>query len=382
MTHVLHLSTWHPVIDDVAGLFVLEQCAALRALEIKTGLIFSRIQGARGLTVGRVARGIPGFVRFDAPVPTLGFKSWNVPGLAPFVPRVNEWMLRNRYAAYAHAFGKPDILHAHVALEGGSAARRIAAQAGIDYVVTEHSSEVLNGIATSARQKAAARIYREARYVLAVSEVLAERIAQICPAARIRVVGNLVRSSVFARRLTGRILGDRIKIVSICSLSPNKRMHIAIQALLELPETMRVRIDHHIVGEGPERAALEEQSRKGGLHTIFHGNLPHDRVMAVLAEADLFLHPSAYETFGVVIAEAMALGVPVVATRCGGPEGIVEPETGLLVEVDDIDAMRDAVGRMLNNLAEWRMRGDAIARRAHDRFHENNIAMAIAETYR
>ncbi len=273
------------------------------------------------------------------------------------------------------------FLHAHVALEAGPATRAIALRTGTDYVVTEHSSEILNGVASASRRELAAAVYRDARSVIAVSPVLAERILDICPAARVRVVGNLVRDEVFAMVRPRNDEDDCIRIVSIGALVGGKRLHHAIAALANLPPAIRERVVHTIVGDGPDRMMLENAARSGRVRTTFLGNQPHARAMAMLADADLLLHPSAFETFGIVLAEAMALGVPVVATRCGGPEGIVTNDTGRLVAVDDVPALTAAIAGVVGDIAVWRQRRQAIACRARTLYHEANIASAIARSY-
>lgn len=381
MTHALHLTTWHPYVDGVSGVFVLEQCAALHAMGGHVGLIFSRIKGLRGITYQSLRRGMPGFVRLNVPVPTFGFKSCNMPGMNRFVPCVNDLMLHNRYKAYERAYGRPDILHAHVGLGAGVAARRIAARIGRDYVVTEHSSEILNGCLAPDRKAAVRMVYAEARSVLAVSAVLAERITDICPFANVTVVGNMVRDSVFRLRHPEPKLGDRFTVVSISSLVPDKRIYQALVALAGLPPELKERVDYHVIGDGPERNRLRELARVGSIKTSFHGNVPHKKAMEMLSGADVLVHPSAFETFGVVLAEAMALGVPVVATRCGGPEDIVTNETGVLVPVDDIDALMSAIEDVLSHLDSWKARGNEIAEYAFARFHETAVCQAIMKAY-
>ena len=75
-----------------------------------------------------------------------------------------------------------------------------------------------------------------------------------------------------------------------------------------------------------QEKALTEQ-------VTFLGSLTREQVRQEVSEADAFVLSSEYETFGVVVIEALALGKPVIATRCGGPESIVVPSVGYLVEI-------------------------------------------------
>jgi glycosyltransferase involved in cell wall biosynthesis len=192
----------------------------------------------------------------------------------------------------------------------------------------------------------------------------------------------MVPGTVFALRTSARARDDSLKVFALSNLLPSKCVHNTIEALAGVSATFRNRVVLHVIGDGVERPRLEELARLRGLRTVFHGYLPHIEAMRLLAAADLLVHASAYETFGIVLAEAAALGVPVVATRCGGPQDVVGENSGLLVEVDDVAALRTGVDAVLGNLEYWRAQSDKISRCAYDRFHESRVAAAIADTYR
>ena len=382
MTHALHLTAWHPVIDGFSGVFVIEQCAALRSHGAQIGLIFSRIQGLRDMSPKRFLRGLPAMVHQSDPVPSFGFKSWNILGMNGCVQPFNSQMLSNRYSAYVRAHGSPDILHAHVAIESGVAARAISRRTGLDYVVTEHSTEILNGNMQSARINMARKVYADARCVIAVSRPLADRISNICPSANVVVINNLVRDGVFQLKRKYQNQSQTLRIVTIGALVAHKKTENAMLALSALPEALKTRIEHHIIGGGPDRQKLDELAAKNGVKTRFHGIISHLDAMAILSQADLLLHSSSYETFGVVLAEAMALGVPVIATRCGGPEFIVTEATGKLVPIDDIPALTQAVNEILNRMEHWRKQITAISQYAEKQYHEKHVSALILDTYR
>ncbi len=100
-----------------------------------------------------------------------------------------------------------------------------------------------------------------------------------------------------------------------------------------------------LVGDGPARRDL--QARFAGTNTRFMGYLKGERLSQAYASADMFVFPSALETFGLVVTEAMAAGLPVVASRVGGVCDVVqEGRTGYTFEVSDIDAMINGVARI------------------------------------
>jgi len=105
-----------------------------------------------------------------------------------------------------------------------------------------------------------------------------------------------------------------------------------------------------LVGDGPERSRVETLAREAGLaeHLEILGEL--DDVRGLLSVADAFLLPSAQESFGLAALEAMACGVPVVASRVGGlPEVITDGLTGYLRDPDDHEGMAAAVLDLLDD---------------------------------
>ena len=115
--------------------------------------------------------------------------------------------------------------------------------------------------------------------------------------------------------------------------------------------TVRLRI----VGDGPLRRDLQRQVRRLDLEdrVEFSGYLPRDQVPRELYRSHCLVMPSDLETFGLALVEAMACGRPVIATRCGGPEDIVTPETGLLIPAGDAEALYQAMRRMMDRYTDY-----------------------------
>jgi glycosyltransferase involved in cell wall biosynthesis len=131
-------------------------------------------------------------------------------------------------------------------------------------------------------------------------------------------------------------------------LHPQKSVDVAVRALALLPG------DAHLViaGEGPDRAALERLVDSLGLRqrVTFLGLVPHDDVPAVLRACDVSVLPSRYEELGTALVEAMACGVPVVASRTGGiPDVVRDGHNGLLAAPGDAAATAAALGRLLDD---------------------------------
>lgn len=137
-----------------------------------------------------------------------------------------------------------------------------------------------------------------------------------------------------------------------------------------------------LVGEGPERDNLEKLAHELGVapYVVLVGYTGH--AMEILAGSDIFVLPSRDEPFGRVTLEAMALKVPVIATRCGGsPELVSDNETGLLVSPDDVRELCAALQSISDDAAlRRRLVGNAYAS-TRSRFHIRHCVAAIENVY-
>jgi glycosyltransferase involved in cell wall biosynthesis len=162
---------------------------------------------------------------------------------------------------------------------------------------------------------------------------------------------------------------DRPLVGNVARLAPQKDHATLIEAARLLPEARFA-----IVGEGELRAELERRAR--GLTVVFTG--ARDDVPDLLASFDVFALPSLYEGLCVVVIEAQAAGVPVVATPVGGiRETVVDGETGLLVPPRDPPALAAAIRRLLDDRPAAEVMAAEAKRRVRARF---SIERMVEET--
>lgn len=130
-------------------------------------------------------------------------------------------------------------------------------------------------------------------------------------------------------------------------LGPQKALGVALQAIVDVPGVSLV-----VAGDGPERVALERQTRELGLDgcVSFLGSVPREQVLRLFHAADASVLPSAWENFPHTVVEALAVGCPVIATAVGGvPEVVKDGVNGLLVQPGDPAALGAAILRFFED---------------------------------
>jgi glycosyltransferase involved in cell wall biosynthesis len=179
----------------------------------------------------------------------------------------------------------------------------------------------------------------------AVTAALVERYH--LPASRLHELRNLVGVTPLARPVVRSATGD-VTALLLSRLVPAKGIDVAIESL-RVPDARRVRL--RIIGSGdPDtRAALIRLAAERGVteRVTFEDAVPPDAIAGPLAAADIFALPSRQENFGITLVQAMAAGLPIVASRTGGiPAVVAHEETALLVPPGDPAALGAALGRL------------------------------------
>lgn len=128
-----------------------------------------------------------------------------------------------------------------------------------------------------------------------------------------------------------------------------------------------------IGGDGNEYINLKNLIRELGLESqvTLLGSLDRNEVAQEMANCTCFVLASRYETFGVVFIEALSFGKPIIATKCGGPEGIINNSNGILVNVDDIEGLSKAMLDIKNNINLYD--SDSIKTYCKEKFSERAV---------
>lgn len=276
---------------------------------------------------------------------------------------------------------RPDVIHLHVGYPAGLAAVYGLIRWRSPLVYTEQAGPLDEKIlATRVARWSLPRVARRAQVGAPVSRFLARDMAAvgILP-RRVEILPNVVDIDVFGAEGTRRRNDGSITLIAAAMLVSGKGLADAIDAVALLHG--RGHAAHlTIAGDGPLRAALEAQaaSQEIAPYVRFTGMLNKSDLAAEMHQHDVFVMPSERETFSAVVVEAMAAGLPVVATRCGGPEELITSDTGLLVETGSPRALANAV---LEVVAEpGRFNGGPA--RVRDHYSVEAVADRLVELYR
>jgi glycosyltransferase involved in cell wall biosynthesis len=170
-------------------------------------------------------------------------------------------------------------------------------------------------------------------------------------------------------------------LLCVARLSPEKGITTIIEAMRHLPEGITL----NIAGEGPERESLTRQINYYNLQerVTLLGEVSKPEIEKLLTEADIFCQPSLQEGLGIAALEAMAAGLPVVASRVGGlVEVVIESETGLLVTAGDAAGFARAIATLLENPAEASQMGGAGRVRVEQQFTREAMLAQTEQFYR
>lgn len=171
----------------------------------------------------------------------------------------------------------------------------------------------------------------------------------------------------------------RPRVGFVGRLAAAKRPDLLVEAFARLPGTPHL----VLVGDGPLRGRLEALARRSpaSARITITGFVDHDAVPAVLSSLDVLVLPSVYEELGSVLTEALAAGLPVVASRVGGiPEVVDDGATGVLVPPDDVDALAGALRSLLEDPALRHRMASEARRRAED-WSWPQLAARVAAVY-
>ena len=302
--------------------------------------------------------------------------------------------LANRLVQVARAH-RLDIIHAHYAIPHAAAAylaRQIltsgpgAPTTAPRTITTLHGTDVTILGADPSYRETVAFCVDQSDAVTAVSASLRADTKRQMPVTHdITVIPNFVNIDVHRRRpdpaLRKRLCpAEERLVIHISNLRPVKQVSAVVRVFERIRTAVPARL--LIVGEGPELSRVEQLTSELGVaeHVELIGEAQD--IVGLLSVSDLFLLPSLQESFGLSALEAMACGVPVVASNAGGlPEVIVDGTTGFLHPPDDVAGMAASAIRILSDAALHARMAAEGERLARERFSADRIVPLYEALY-
>lgn len=292
---------------------------------------------------------------------------------------VNPWLLAGivkRILLRYFPEIKPVLIHSNVIFPCGIVANLLAQEYHSELIISEHWSKAEKLLKHPLYGKTALRVYLKNHMVITVSKFLAARIEAATGHKNIKVIPNIVNTSLFSYK--PKPVYDGINLVCTCvaTWKPPKRLELITDSLALFARESGCRVILNVVGRGPQTESLKMDEVPENLSIIRHGYLEKQEIASLLRGSHLFLHASEIETFSIVTAEALSTGTPVLVSDRGALPELVHEQNGLLAE---------------NNSASWnkkiceiinkRFDNELIAHENQARFSAEIIGKSILELY-
>lgn len=286
--------------------------------------------------------------------------------------------LKYLYNYVLKKYNKPDIVHSHF-LEISYTVGQVFVNKDIPLVMTEHLSSLNKSELTNYIKKIGKNTYSKFDEVIVVGKKLKENLFEHFN-IKAKVIPNIVDLSTFNyidNKLRDK---NKFKIVSVGSLNKRKDMLLLVESFSELIKKYN-NCELIIYGEGSEKEKIKEKIKECNLNesVYLRGLKPRNEISENMANADCFALASQVETFGVAYIEAMAMGLPVIATKSGGPENFMNKEVGLLIQPKNKNELVEALFYMYDNSSKYNKK--YINDYVKERFSSKIIGQKITNLY-
>lgn len=387
---ILVISTWLPARNNNSGIFVWEQVAALN----KRGGVEAKIMTFNYQSLKNYFKKVIGIEKkneslTDKYTPVVSCHTTNIFPIRFFSnpKKLQKKKImasaRKCFKNYITKFGKPDVIHHHGLSDYCYITYYLSKRFDVPYIITEHSpvwkSELttFNPYETTEEkmrmiENASARIAVSKHYKI-IYESLLNCEFTVVP----NMVADLFNDIPYRNKNFDK---KNFSYINIGSLIGYKGQHILLESFAEAAKEysgMKLKI----VGEGINLEKLKGIAKSKGIEdkVIFYGHQPRENILKLIDESNVLVVSSLKETFSIVTAEAFFRGKPVVATKCGGPEELINETNGLLCNVNDSASMASAMKNIYTNYINYD--GEKIRNDALSKYSEKIVVQKLIEIY-
>jgi len=372
--HILILPTAYPnIYNDHSSIFVQDQARALaKHKDIEVNVVGSIPISFKYIWEKKIFK----FGFFEYTNHKVKVKLFLFPSI-PKLRRFNNFIrfLLNKVMLKKMS-NDIDLIHVHNSV-AGEAALWCKNKFKIPYCVTEHSSAYARGLVKKYEMNMYKKIYQNAKCNIAVSKEFCRLLRKIFD-LNFKYIPNIVDTNFFLPSKKN-YSNKSFKFINIANLNKNKNQLSLIKAFSNAFIDNK-NVSLLILGGGPEYDNLMKEIEKLNMkeQITLYGFATREEVLRELQNSDSFILSSKYETFGVVLIESMSCGLPVISTKCGGPESIINDEKlGLLVEKNDIEELVNAMLKVYNHRYNRKYIRDYII----ENFSEPVVVFKLNEIY-
>lgn len=356
---ILIIPSWYP---PDGGYFFKEHSEAIHGMGWQTDVLVNRVVGIRKfLQVGWSALGAYR-VATENGLRVIRSVYLKIPGNEK--KNIQRWAAKTArlYKRYEKEFGRPDLILCHSVTWAGYAASLIKKIFGIPYLVVEHrsffvwSTEKARSMVKTYYLPFFEEAYRNCSRLVLVSASLLTGLKELLPwvEEKILILPNMIREDMFLPPSKGRI-PDPFIFFWAGRLEHVKGVDLLIEAASLLKKQTEADFFIRLAGRGSLRNELEQQAERAGVSELMHflGRISREEMQKEMQMASCFVLPSRYEAFGAVLIEAMATGLPVIASRSGGPDTLVNSSNGLLIDTENAGQLAKAMEDMVDRYGEY-----------------------------
>jgi len=373
---VLFLTHWYPSeLQPHKGVFIKEQAKALAKVGVEVTLLHINIGSGKGLcNTSFEQHSEDGFETVSI---NITGKLWK---LIYTIYPVQLQLIRKQLRKIGLDLSKFDLLHSHVIHPAGAIGGRLAGENGMPHFISEHWSNLEYYFEKNLFREWGRRAYAKTKQVFVVSEFLKKETARFVPDhSKFSVIPNVVSAEEFKFRASP--IGTSYYVVMAAKWNKGKRVikrpKLLIKAVDEASKELDKPIILGVIGDGDRIPELKKFCTQNDVHAQFHGFISKAQIAKEFQKADLMLHGSEYETFSVVIAEALKCGTPVVASNVAAIPELITESNGILVE-NKLTPWKNAIVKALSEPYD----NAGIAQEFKNKFGYEEVGNKLVEAYK
>lgn len=346
--YILFIARGCPSVNDPAwGNFENEQAFALqkaghKIIVASTDLRIRFYYRKIGITKSYYYQVLNYTIFFPLPYPLIPIRLKTI---------ISQRLLNKLYRRIQAEHGAPKVIHAHY-MNNIASAIILKKKYKIPVVGTEHWSKLTKDKLSNSLKYLGKVAYQYTDLLITVSQSASKKIANHF-SIKSEVIPNMFDIEHFQYQSEKSYKSNEFIFISVGSIIPRKGYDLLIRAFAKANFGDDVIL--RIIGKGKNRKQIQELIDENNLsnNVYLMGSKTKEEIAILMQQSDAFVLASRAETFGVVFIEAMASGLPVIGTSCGGPEEFINQSNGIVVPVNDVTSLTMALEEMYTNINRY-----------------------------